>query len=391
MTEQLNIAHLETAVRAGEASTLTSVTRLAPAAGPHASVAPARYLKGGNPTYIYEDRYIDGQSVLTVMIDSKSSAANRMETALNDAIDDSHPTLSRLPRIEVKYANDDEERTFRCLTLPHRAYDAHIRAGHVGEVPTTRVPEYLAARNSEPADALAMANMSFATVAFGGWDSSRRKRQGRFPSLLVGEVIGVLANQDSSEPRPAAHSGARVDPVAMGFDLSPAQVKAILEPQADEYSPKLTKKSGLRASHLGLGAIPPQADGLAGIATREIIRSHVLSFALLRRLRFGKSAEGDLAMRVLVAATLLNAMARSDSELVLRANCHLTEASAPVVRLDRRLGDSLALSPITIELADAILAEALAKAEPHGADWRGVTLQVTGNPAVLAAVDDTEE
>ena len=96
-------------------------------------------------------------------------------------------------------------------------------------------------------------------------------------------------------------------------------------------------------------------------------------------------------MRVLVAATLLNAMARSDSELVLRANCHLTEASAPVVRLDRRLGDSLALSPITIELADAILAEALAKAEPHGADWRGVTLQVTGNPAVLAAVDDTEE
>lgn len=386
---QLTLEHLNTAARAGGPSVLTSVTRLEPAAGPHASIAPARYVKGSNATYVYEDRFIDGDSQLTVLVDSKSSVANRMEDALNDAIADGHPLLSRLPRIGVTYKSGDWERTFSCLSLPHRAYDAHIRFGSVNGVPTAQAPEYVAARNSDPADAMAMTNMSFATVAFGGWDSSRRTRQGRFPSLMVGEIIGVLANQDATEPRPAEHSGARVDPVAMGLDLSQPQMDELLKPQAQEYSQKFLKSKSKKPSTLGLGGIPPQADGLAGIATREIIRSHVLSFALLRRMRFGlDDPAGDTAVRALIAAVLLNAMARSDSELFLRANCHLTEAAPPVVKLDLRQGEDLALDPITVDLADALLEEALAQAEPYGVEWRGVSLAVEGNPTIFGAIDE---
>lgn len=389
---QLTLEHLNTAARAGGPSVLTSVTRLEPAAGPHASIAPARYVRGSNATYVYEDRFIDGESQLTVLVDSKSSAANRMEDALNDAISDGHPLLSRLPRIGVTYQNDEWERRFSCLTLPHRGYDGHIRFGSVGGVPTAQVPEYVAARNSDPADAMAMTNISFATVAFGGWDSSRRTRQARFPSLMVGEIIGVLANQNSDEPRPAEHSGARVDPVAMGLDLSQPEMDEILKPQAHEYSKKFLKSKSKKPSTLGLGGIPPQADGLAGIATREIVRSHVLSFALLRRMRFGlNDPAGDAAVRALIAAVLLNAMARSDSELFLRANCHLTEASAPEVKLDLRQGDDLELEPITVELADALLEEAFDQAEPYGIEWRGVTLEVDGNPTIFGAIDEAAD
>lgn len=388
--QELTIAQMLEASSAGGPSTLTSVTRLEPAAGPHASVAPARYVKGSTATYVYEDRFIDGECVMTVLIDSKSSVANRMEAALDDAITDGVGLIASMPRIEVTYRDGDWERNFRCLTLPHRAYDAHIRSGTIDGVPTTQTDAYIRARNADPSSALDMANTSFATVAFGGWDSSRRSRQARFPSVMVGEIIGVLANQDADDPRPAAHSGARVDPVAMGFDLDKRQIADIVGPQQAEYSPKLLSKS-LKPSQLGLGAIPPQADGLAGIATRAIIRSHVLSFALLRRMRFGAGPEGDVAIRTLVAALLLSAMARSDSELVLRANCHLTEASPSDVRLDQRYGESLAIAPLTVAHTDALLEQAYDLAKEHGIDWSGVSLHVEGNPIIVGALDDVED
>lgn len=388
MAEQLTLDHLLQAARAGGPSVLSSVTRLVPAAGPHGRIAPARYTtRSGNATYVYEDRFVNGEPAITVLIDSKSSMGNRLEDALQDAIADGHSLLERLPRIEVTYDQADDVRTFSCLTLPHRAFDAHIRAGEIDGVPTTQHPDYVRARNSNPSSALDMLNTSFATVSFGAWDSSRRARQARYPSLMVGEIIGVLVSQDG-DPRPAKFSGARVDPVAMGLDLDAKGAEAILEPQTHEYSKKFLEKKTKKASELGLGAIPPSDEGLAGISTREIIRSHVLSFALLRRLRFGQGPDGDANIRALIAATLLAAMARSDSELHLRANCHLREVAAPEVLLDLRNGEELALSPITIEQSDALLAAAYEAAKPHGVDWTGVTLRVTGNPIVVGSADD---
>lgn len=390
--DQLTLDLLTTAARPGGPSVLTAVTALAPAAGPHASIAPARYTtRQGNPTYVYEDRFIDGKPAMTVLIDSKSSMANRMETAILDAIADGHDLLARWPRIEVKYGAGAAERSFSCLTLPHRAFDAHIRAGKIGSTPTTQDPGYIEARNSDQSNALAMLNASFATPTFGAWDSSRKARQARYPSLLVGEIIGVLANQDSDEPREAKHSGARVDPVAMGLDLDAKGIQSILEPQRHEYSAKLASSKSLKPSTLGLAAIPPGTDDLAGIATRSIIRSHVLSFALLRRLRFGKGPDGDAAIRVLIAAALINAAVRSNSELLLRANCHLVESSTPEWKLDQRNGNHLQLEPLDIAAADDLLSAAYEAAKGYGVVWGGVTMAVTGNDLIWGAIDDSDK
>ena len=394
MSRNLELNDLKRAVQPGQATTLTSITRLQPAAGPHASIAPARYTRDQTGVYAYETRFVAGEPVRTVLVDSKSSAANRLETAIEDAIEDGHALLTRMPRVEVTYEANGELRTFSDLTLPHRLFDAHIRAGTIDGKPTTQHDAYVAARNASPANAWDILALSPITVAFGGWDSHRKTRQGRYPSILVGEIIGVLADQESERPREARHSGARVDPVAAGLKIEQEEMKKLVDLQAHELGKKNVDKAKtgkLKPSELGFGAIPPGVEELAGIATREIIRSHVLSFALLRRLRFGKGPEGDESIRALLAALLLNALARSDSELYLRANAHLVEAERPVVKIDLRGGEQIALAPLTIEAMDAVLQEAYEHARATaGLDWSGQKLQVTGNPVVLASADDSE-
>lgn len=138
--------------------------------------------------------------------------------------------------------------------------------------------------------------------------------------------------------------------------------------------------------------MPPTLEQLAGVACERIIRSHVLSFATLRQMRFGAGPDGDAACRALLAALAINGLARSDAELYLRANCDLVEASAPVLTLDRRDGLADSLERLTVATADALLADALQHAESAaGVQWNGVALQVTGNQDVIAGAVDEEE
>jgi CRISPR-associated protein Csb1 len=147
------------------------------------------------------------------------------------------------------------------------------------------------------------------------------------------------------------------------------------------------------ASELGLGGIPPNLETLGGVACRRIVRSHVLSFAALRQIRFGAGPEGDAACRALLAALALNGLARSDAELSLRANCDLVEAGPTAVRLDRRGGAVLDVPPLTVAAADEVLAAALAHAETAaGVSWSGPVLRVEGDPAIaVGAVDEESE
>jgi CRISPR-associated protein Csb1 len=385
----------------GGASCLTSVTELEPAAGPQASVAPAKFASRApgdkRGEYAYERRYLDGAPSQAVIIDSKQSQLNRCEAALHQAIADGHPVLSKMPRIEVTYSRGGVTETYSDLTLPHRAFDGHVRAGTVDGRPVTQLDAYRAIRNATPADARAVLEASPVSLVFGSWDSSRSARQGRWRSTLVGEIIGFCADE-----RPALRGGARVDPVGMQINLTESSLKALADAQRAELSGATYKKAAgakpkakdeaISASMLGLGGIPPTLDTLSGVACSRIIRSHVLSFASLRQLRFGAGPDGDVACRALLAALALNALARSDAELYLRANCDLRESGPSAVEIDRRGGSRLALQALTIAQADALLGAALAAAQHQaGVSWNGVALQVTGNPDVVAgAVADTD-
>ncbi len=396
----IELSGLLAASSPGGPTCLTSTTELGPAAGPHASVAPAKFAarQGTTGTYAYERRYLDGESAQAVVIDSKQSQLNRAEAALSQAIVDGHPVLARLPRVVVRYERDGVVEEWSDLDLPHRVFDGHIRAGTVDGVPVTQLDRYREIRNASPANARALLDISPVSVVFGSWDSSRSARQGRWRSVLVGEIVGFCA--DETPPR---KGGARTDPVGMQIELTPTALKELAERQRNELSVKTYDKanreasgakSGKRvsASMLGLGGIPPGLETLAGVACHRIIRSHVLSFAALRQIRFGAGPDGDAACRALLAALALNALARSDAELVLRANCDLVEAGPTEVRLDRRGEPAQPLTALSIAAADDLLSEALAHAETvAGARWDGPVMTVAGDPSIVAGALDEEQ
>lgn len=58
----ISLDHLLAACRPGGASVLTSDTPLEPAAGPHASVAPARFVEGKRSVVAYERRFWEGRA-----------------------------------------------------------------------------------------------------------------------------------------------------------------------------------------------------------------------------------------------------------------------------------------------------------------------------------------
>lgn len=403
--QTLGLDLLLAASSAGGPSCLSSTTRLRPAGGRHTAVAPAKYLQGtgsqAKSVYVYERRFLDGENRHTVLIDAKQSQLNRVEVELEKARQDGHPLLSRLPHVQVTYGEGDDAQTLTDLVLPHRVYDAHIRAGTVNGVPTTQTEQYRAVRDANPANARALLDVSPVTLVLGGWDSSRRSRQGRWRSALVGEVVGFVPPEAVGEP--GMRGGARLDPVGMQMQVPGAALKSMVEAQKAELSgpnyDKLTKQADgakgkpVGAAELGFGGIPPALTSLGGVACEPILRTHVLSFAALRQMRFGAGPEGDAACRALLAALALAGLARSDAELNLRANCDLVEDGPTEVTLDQRGGRELSLTALGIDAADALLAAALAQAErAAGVTWNGLAMAVTGNPDVVrGAVADQDE
>lgn len=394
----INLEMLLGACSPGGPSCLSVRTELAPAAGPEAAVAPAKFVRGSQSCYAYERRFINGIPQDTVLIDSKQSQLNRAEAALVQAIRDHHAVITRIPRIEIVYERDGVEERYSDLELPHRAFDGHIRAGSIDGTPTTQHPAYRALRDATPLNARALLETSPATLNFGGWDSTRRSHQGRWRSVLSGEIIGVCASTE--EPK---RGGARVDPVGMQVLLGAKDMEMLLDAMGGELSPKLVaqvkkdiekaKGAPISASRFGLGGIPPSLEALGGVACSRIVRAHVLSFATLRQIRFGEiTPEATVAARAVLAAIAINGLARSNAELYLRANCDLVETSPISAIVDRRNGKDEPVNFPDIPAADALLAEAIGLAEQAmELDFHGLALEVKGDPAIVIGVLDTDD
>lgn len=398
MSTKLDLDVLLEANAAGGAAHLVITTEMAPAAGGFAAIAPAKFATAAGAAYAFESRWIDGAAVRCVLVDSKSSQLNRVEECLSQAIGQEHPVLSRLPRVQVRYAATDghPEAFVTDLDLSHRLTDGHVRAGQVDGASVTLHPKYVAARNVQNSDVTPIMELAPSPLFLGGWDSTRKSHQTRFPSALTGEIIAVVADQVSEHPE-ARHSGARVDAVAASTQLSGKVFKSLAEAQGSELSPKLLQKISKvkdaaiqSGSPLGLGSIPPGLNDLAGVAASRIIRSHVLSFATLRRLRFGGTPERDNAARALLAAVALRGLVASYEDGFIRANCHLVELEEPRFELKGRFGKTIPLEPLTVDDADALLQQAYDLAAEHGIDWHGQVFEVEGNPEVLRGADNVD-
>ena len=402
----ITLADLLDNLELGGGSVITSITELEPAAGPHASVAPAKFVDGSKSVFAYENRYIEDDAQKVVLIDSKQSELNRAEAAIEQGRQYGDEATVKIPRAVVTYKTENGSVEYSDMELSHRIFDGHFRAGRVDGKPITENDQYRALRNCTPADMSALLNTAPAALLFGAWDSTRKSNQVRLRSALVGEIIGVLADQEpGAEHRQARRGGARVDAVAASVKLAPKDMESLVNDQEAELSPKNIKKNRdaiaaaskaknkdaahVSASGIGLGSIPPSLEETGAVACRRIIRSWVLSLATLRQLRFGqdetKDKDKNIAARALLAALGLNAIARAERELYIRANCDLIESSAPVVTLDQRSGKKKEFAPLTVEDTDQLLLEAIKKAKEVGvADWNGQTFNVEGNPSIIA-------
>lgn len=404
MIQHLDFATLVSACTPGGASVLTLRTELAPAAGQEAGIAPARYVRGKVATYAFETRFASdpetGQAapVKAVVIDSKGSSLNRVEEQLSRAIQDGHLLLSQTPRIRVTYPGLEP---VTCLDLPHRAFDGHIRAGTIGGKPATEHELYRAARDCTQANARALLEMSPIGLVMGVWDSTRRSHQVRVRSALVGETIGILADQGADGTHIAPRGAARRDEIAPSVRLAAPEMTHLLEAQEAELSPRNVKelrgaideagKGTTSAAALGLGAIAPSLNGLGFVSCRRILRTHVLSFSALRQLRFGLGADGDAAARALLASLALAGLVRSYAELNFRANCDLVEAGESHCELDARYGKRIALALPTIDEADSLLERAIDAVRGLGVRWEGQVLEVEGDPIIAGGITSDSE
>jgi CRISPR-associated protein Csb1 len=373
--EDLASEHL----RRGGAATLCHPATYAIAEG--AVVAPARYSAGrAGSTFVFETRHVDDAFRRTVLIDSKSSQSNRSEVGLLDARQDGGPA-TRIPVIEVRYPG----RSVLDLQLPHRVFDAHIRASaHDGE-PVVKQQWYRAVRDATAADLSPLFTTSPATLAFGGWDSTRKRGQLRLRGLYVSELFGVVADGEQAESK---RSGARIDPLGQDFQIAPDEYEALLDGQRDEMSARTirqveaeiarARKRGTapRASRLGLGGIPPGIETPFGVAVPAVRRARTFSLAGLRRLRFGGTADEDVAARTALLAMLLLGAAYADADPEIRAYCDVA-APRSTVQLD---GEPIDLD-LSIDACSALLGDAIEQL-PERLAWSGQVMALDGADAL---------
>lgn len=372
----------------GGAATLNHPGRYAVSEG--AIVAPARYAGQSGSEFVVEKRYVESAFQPTVLIDSKGSQSNRSEEGLVTARREGAPA-EHIPTVAVRYPG----RVLLDLELPHRAVDAHVRAGSQNGTPVVDQPWFRALRDAPATDLTPVFVVAPAMLAFGGWDSSRKQGQLRLRSLYVSELFGVVAD---SADRLSRRSGARLDPLGQDFHVTPDEFARLLDGQRAHMSEKtvgdlekaLTKarKDGTNpsASPLGLGGVPPSLSAPYGVAVPEVLRARTYSLAGLRRLRFGGTAEEDVAARAALLGMLLLGAAYADADPEIRAYC---DVAAPRARtlLD---ADEVELD-LSIEACAEFLSSAIDRL-PERLAWAGQAQSVDGDPALdRGAVAEADE
>lgn len=224
MTEKLSYKKLKEAV-AGNAVAFRTRTILQPAAGTGTKVFPPTHSGG---VYATEQRRVpvndkpgETRVVDCVLLDSVQSQANRMEDALQAAIDDGKLSM---PLIVVNFGSTvaDVQRV-TSLQAPHRAADAILRDSLTDGKDEKGKP--LPFRKSSIGKAITDSSLANATGLFqycphalflGIWDSTGPKGGlgAKFARALVSEIVGVEAAY-------GVRTGSRIDPLQIAKQAGP--------------------------------------------------------------------------------------------------------------------------------------------------------------------------
>lgn len=311
--------------------------KLQPVGGPGDKIFPPTYpgeRDNDPPRHVYERRRLNGRDVWCVLIDSVQSQANRLEECLLEAIRDGLP----IPHVEVDFSNAELDGITRITSLdaPHRVYDAIFRdslltGGESGEnkpFMESAVGQRLAKASAE--DASALLEISPTALLFGAWHSTGQGGGlgAKFARCLVSEIMGIDVPVDELVNQRTGEINARTAGRRTGSRIDPLGVLRRVEIFKGENGWSTTEKGAggnakqVRPSEINHGNIAPSIQPL-GITCDYAEHSFVLSFAALRRLRFGEPKK-DAAGRSLLAALGLVALTEQDARgYALRSRCDL--------------------------------------------------------------------
>ena len=361
--DTLSLDHIREAL-AGNAAAFRSVTEYQPVGGPGDKVFPPTYESG---RYATESRYVSGEEVECVLLDSVQSQANRMELAL---LEEWESGEAPLPVISVDFAGD-LPKPFRITSLeaPHRIADALLRDSELDGVmfrqsDTGKRLDTLDARN-----ATALFELCPTALIFGMWDSTgpRGGLGVKFQRALVSEIVGFHAKQGKK-------TSSRIDPAQILRNAGPVYRTSDGDWTLEQSNTGARNNRGVRPSEVNHGNIVPSiTDG--GFTISKAVQTTVLSLPALRRLRFpinegGQSAEVDLAARtVLAAQALFAASLVREQGADLRSRC-LLHATSPVVwELLDRPGNEARKFALPAEQARSVYQRALDEAKSAGLPW----------------------
>lgn len=391
MSTSFDIKLLQSAI-GGTAAAFRSRSTLQPAAGDGTKVFPPTYDKAA---YATEDRRVqqpDGTFTTTpcVLLDSVQAQANRLEDALQTAIDAGRFEDTPIPVVQVDFPNEgllNAVGKVTSLQAPHRIADAILRDSLLDGKPFRKSEIGEKLDHVSLQNATALYELCPTALVFGIWDSTGPKGGlgAKFQRAFVSEVVGINAVVGKK-------SGSRIDPLQIRS--AALVVKSNDGSYALADSPK--QKGAVKPSEINHGNIPPTLSE-GGVTIDYAEQTAVLSLPALRRLHFpladGKrSAEIDTAGQTVLAALALTAAAlAAESGFDLRSRCLLW----PTGPLSWELLETPGAAPkqLTIDSATAIkvLAEALDAAEALGLKWRKEPLKLTPAPQLIALLRRSQE
>ncbi len=312
----LDLKTLSTAVQENAAAFRCKRT-LQPAGGPGTKVFPPTY---AGAVYAEEKRKLPGreQPVPCVLLDSVQSQANRMEEALQQAIDSGR---MKLPLIEVDFSGADlleKIDKITSLQAPHRIADAILRDSEENGVmfPASESGKALGAASA--ANATPLFKLCPTALVFGMWDSTGLKGGlgAKFERAVVSEIVGI--DYEKGEK----NRGVRRDP------LEASKAVLVKGSRLDwKVADAGAAKGTMRPSEINHGSVPfDNPNGGCTIASAE--QTITLSLIALRRLRFPVNGTptpqiDGAARTVLAALALCAATLAAENGLDLRSRCLL--------------------------------------------------------------------
>ena len=392
----MEISELQKMVAEGAA--LRRRQRLQPVGGPGDKVFPPTF-KGA--VYAMEQRRVQGRDepINCVLLDSVQSQANRMELALQEALD---MEKIKIPLLEVDFTEhdptgDDEgegddkgengdaegennnERLIDAigkitsLQVPHRVADAILRDSELDGVAFRQSEKGKALNTISLANATPLFALCPTALLFGMWDSTGPKGGlgPKFERAMVSEVVGV---------------GAEVGDLLRGVRRDPLEIRAavkVLKAADNSYSvADADTKGSVSPSEVNHSNVPFPKVGdrktddnyHSGVTIEYAEQTTTLSLICLRRLRFPingeASDEADAAARtVLTALGLAAATLAFEAGMGLRSRCLLWPDGPMEWELLARPGEPPKKYPLTGDAAIELLNAAISKATEDGLPW----------------------